>query len=70
MDMGISIGMSETDSRDRKRRNPFVALFVILAVLAAIVLVSGVLSLVFPESGIPFLWVTFPIGPQPAPIPQ
>jgi len=70
MDMGTSIGMSETDPRDRKRRNPFTILFVVLAVLATVVLVSGVLSLVFPDSGIPFLWVTFPIGPQPVPIPQ
>jgi len=45
------------------------ALFIFLIVFATVVLLCGVLSLVFPDSGIPFLWMAFPIGPQPVPLP-
>ncbi len=44
-------------------------LLIVVSILALTVLVSGVMALVFPDSGFPFLWVAFPIGPQPAPIP-
>jgi len=37
-------------------------------VLAAVVLVCGLISIIFPESGIPLFWVVFPVGPQAAPI--
>jgi len=70
--MATATGMSELPElspKERRARNRFVALFVVLATFAAIVLGCGVLSLIFPDSGIPFIWVAFPIGPQPAPIP-
>lgn len=64
-----AVGMSGLDRRERRARNWLLALFVVLAVLAVTVLVCGVLSLIFPDAGIPFIWMAFPIGPQPAPIP-
>jgi len=67
--MTAATEMSGLSPKERRARNRFVALFAILAVLAAVVLVCGVLSLVYPDLGIPFIWVAFPIGPQPAPIP-
>jgi len=67
--MIVGAEMPELSRQERRARNRFVALFVVLAVFATVVLVCGVLSLVFPDSGIPFIWMAFPIGPQPAPIP-
>jgi len=67
--MAGSIEESGLNRRERRARNRFVALFVVLAVIAAVVLVCGVLSFIYPDAGIPFIWVTFPVGPQPAPIP-
>ena len=61
--------LPELSPRERRARNRFIALFVVLAVLAVVVLVCGVLSIIYPDAGIPFFWMAFPIGPQPAPIP-
>jgi len=70
--MTTATGMSELPElspKERRIRNWFVVLFVVLATLATIVLGCDILSLVFPDSGIPFIWMAFPLGPQPAPIP-
>jgi len=67
--MDVVAELPELSPSERRARNRFVALFVVLAVLATIVLVCGVLSLIYPDAGIPFFWMVFPIGPQPAPIP-
>jgi len=69
MAMGMSTEVSELDRRERRARNRFIALFVVLAVFALVVLVSSVLSLIYPDSGIPFIWMAFQMGPQPPPIP-
>jgi len=61
--------LAELSPKERRSRNWLVALFVFLLVFAAVVLVCGVLSRVYPDSGIPFIWMAFPVGPQPAPIP-
>jgi len=61
--------LPELSPRERRARNWLVALFAVLAIFAAIVLGCGLLSLIFPDSGIPFIWMAFPLGPQPAPIP-
>jgi fatty acid desaturase len=66
--MSVGAGMSDLDRRERRARNRFIALFVALAVVALVVLVCGVLSFIYPDSGIPFFWMAFPIGPQPVPI--
>jgi hypothetical protein len=42
--------------------------FIVFSVLVGLYFVAGVLSLAFPESGIPFVWVAFPIGPQSPPV--
>jgi len=61
--------LPELSPGERRSRNWLAALFVFLVFFASVVLLCGVLSLVFPESGIPFLWMAFPIGPQPVPLP-
>jgi len=61
--------LPELSRKERRSRNWMVALFVFLLVSAIFVLACGILSRVFPDSGIPFIWIAFPIGPQPAPIP-
>jgi len=61
--------LPELSPRERRSRNWFVALFVFLAVFATVVLVCGVLSRIYPDSGIPFIFMAFQIGPQPFPIP-
>jgi len=61
--------LAELSPKERRSRNWLVALFVFLLVFAAVVLVCGVLSRIYPDSGIPFIWMAFPVGPQPAPIP-
>jgi len=43
--------------------------FIVFSILVGLYLVTGVLSVAFPESGIPFVWVAFPIGPQSPPVP-
>jgi len=60
---------TELSPSERRSRNWLLALFIFLIVFATVVLLCGVLSLVFPDSGIPFLWMAFPIGPQPVPLP-
>jgi len=52
-----------------RRWNSLTVLFVVISILAATVFVLGIGALVFPDAGIPFIWMGFPIGPQPAPIP-
>ena len=59
---------SEINQEKRSKFNSMTAVFVIVSVLAATVFFSGLISIIFPESGIPFLWVVFPVGPQAAPI--
>jgi len=61
--------LPELSPKERRSRNWFVALFVFLAVSAAVVLVCGILSRIYPDSGIPFIFMAFQIGPQPVPIP-
>ncbi|GMQ99369.1 MAG: hypothetical protein BMS9Abin18_0186 [Zetaproteobacteria bacterium] len=67
--MTTATEMPELSAKERRSRNWLVALFVALAVFATVVLVCGVLSRIYPDSGIPFIWIAFPVGPQPAPIP-
>jgi len=61
--------LPELSPKERRSRNWFVALFVFLAVAATVVLVCGILSRIYPDSGIPFIFMAFQIGPQPIPIP-
>jgi len=61
--------LPELSPKERRSRNWFVALFVFLAVSATVVLVCGILSRIYPDSGIPFIFMAFQIGPQPVPIP-
>lgn len=61
--------MPELSAKERRSRNWLVALFVALVFFATVVLVCGVLSRIYPDSGIPFIWIAFPVGPQAAPIP-
>jgi len=61
--------LPELSPSERRSRNGLLALFIFLIVFATIVLACGVLSLVFPDAGIPFIWMAFPIGPQPVPLP-
>lgn len=61
--------LPELSAKERRSRNFLVALFVLLAVFASVVLVCGVLSRIYPDSGIPFIFTAFQVGPQPAPIP-
>jgi len=67
--MTAATELPELSTKDRWRRNWFATLFVVLTVLAVVVVVCGVLSKFYPDSGIPLIWVAFPVGPQPAPIP-
>jgi hypothetical protein len=67
--MTVNSELSGLSCSERRARNRFVLLFVVLAVFATVVLVCGVLSIIYPDSGIPFIWMAFPVGPQPAPIP-
>jgi len=67
--MTAATEMPELSPKERRARNWLVVLFVALAVFAAVVLVCGVLSRIYPDSGIPFIWIAFPVGPQAAPIP-
>ncbi len=68
--MTTSNEMPGLNRRERNARNWFAVLFVFLSVSAAVVLVCGLLSLIYPNAGIPFIWVAFPVGPIPAPIPS
>lgn len=54
----------------RKRWNAMTLVFIAVSVLALLVLISGLMAFIFPESGFPMLWVAFPVGPQSAPIPH
>jgi len=70
--MDVATEMSklpELSPRERRARNWLVALFIFLAVSATVILVCGVLSRIYPDSGIPLIFTAFQIGPQPAPIP-
>jgi nitrate reductase NapE component len=70
--MAATTGMSELPElspKERRARNWLVFLFVSLAVFASVILVCSVLSRIFPDSGIPFLFIAFQIGPQPIPLP-
>ena len=48
--------------------NPVKLVFIIVSVLAGLYFVTGVLALVFPGLGIPFIWMAFPVGPQAPPV--
>jgi hypothetical protein len=61
--------LAKLSPKERRSRNWLVAMFVFLAVSATVVLVCGVLSRIYPDSGIPLIWMAFPVGPQAAPIP-
>jgi len=69
IDLSAGAGMSGLDRRERRARNRLAALFVALAAVALVILVCGVLSMIYPDAGIPFFWMAFPVGPQPPPIP-
>ncbi len=66
--MSVSSEPSELGRGERRARNRFVALFVVVSILALLVLVSGIMSMVYPDSGIPFFWMAFPVGPQGPPM--
>lgn len=59
MDKGI-----DADHTQRPERNPVKIVFIVVSVLAALYFVTGVMSLVFPEWGIPFIYMAFPVGPS------
>lgn len=44
--------------------------FVVVSVIAGLYFFISVAALVFPDSGIPFMWAAFPIGPQGPPVAQ
>lgn len=60
----------EVDQEPRSERNPMMVVFIIVSVIAGLYFVISVAALVFPNSGIPFMWAAFPIGPQGPPIAQ
>lgn len=68
MGMSVNTEPSDLDRSERRARNRFVALFVVVSILALCVLVSGIMQIVYPDSGIPFFWMAFPVGPQGPPI--
>lgn len=49
-------------------RNLVKLVFIVVCILAGLYFVVSLLALIFPEWGIPFVWVAFPIGPQPPPV--
>jgi len=61
--------LPELTPKERRSRNWLVALFIFLAISAAVVLVCGVLARIYPDSGIPFIFMAFQVGPQPFPVP-
>lgn len=50
-------------------RNPWKAVFIGVAGLAFLYFVTGITALLFPDLGIPFVMMSFPLGPQPPPVP-
>ncbi len=66
--MSVSSELSELDRNERRARNRFVALFVVVSAMALLVLVSGIVQIIYPDLGIPFIWVAFPVGPQGPPM--
>ena len=60
---------SELRQEKHSKINAVSVVVVSVCVLAAVVFFSGLISIIFPESGVPFLWMVFPVGPQAAPIP-
>ena len=59
---------TETDKDAQSERNPVKIVFIVVAILASLIFITSVTALIFPESGIPFLWTAFPIAPQGPPI--
>jgi len=47
---------------------PDLLMKMMLPIGAAMLALTGVLALVFPDLGIPFIWMAFPVGPQAPPI--
>lgn len=62
-------GPDLNDSGKGRKWNAMMVLFVTVSVLVSIMLVCGLASLIFPDLGIPFFFVAFPVAPQPVPIP-
>ena len=58
----------ETGRVDRPERNPAKIIFIIVSILAGLYFVTGVTALVFPDLGVPFVWMAFPVGPWGPPI--
>jgi hypothetical protein len=51
-----------------RERNMLRVFIISVFVLAGLYFVVGVMSLIFPELGIPMMWMAFPIGPAGPPI--
>jgi len=65
----ISAGLPDLKKhKERKKWNPLTLLFIFICVTAFVMLVTDLAALIFPGLGIPFLWIAFPIGPQPPPV--
>jgi hypothetical protein len=58
----------ETDKGAQSERNPVKIVFIVVAVLTSLYFITSMTALIFPESGIPFVWTAFPIAPQGPPI--
>lgn len=51
-----------------RERNMLRIVIIGVFILAGLYFVAGVMALVFPELGIPMMWVAFPVGPAGPPI--
>jgi hypothetical protein len=60
----------EVDKETRSGFNPMMVVFVLVSVIAGLYFVTSVAALVFPDLDIPFMWATFPVGPQGPPVGQ
>jgi hypothetical protein len=61
--------VAKTTQAARSEWNLVKIVFIVVSALAAVYFVTSVLALIFPGHGIPFLWMAFPLGPQPPPLP-
>jgi len=42
--------------------------FVVVSVVVGMYFVTSMAALIFPDSGIPFMWTAFPVAPQGPPV--
>lgn len=59
---------NESGHETWRERNMLRVFIISVFVLAGLYFVVGVMSLIFPELGIPMMWMAFPIGPAGPPI--